>query len=286
MNKIVVPTDFSPTAAVALHLASRLAEATGYDLQVVHVHDGYGEGASLVTPRGAMGVRMEKQRKIDQFIRFNVSPKSFSGARDLETLPVLRSGEVIGIPADKILEISQREDTALMVMGSVGTGARGSRALIFGSVARTVALGGGCPVLLIPRGMDTVRTDRAAIAFEQTEDLKAIVGRIDFLRAALGLDMHFAHVMEEDADTEARTELALLNEVLDTGFPGYPVQLDLLQSGRITDRLDDYLLKDDIDLLVMGRHHRSLLERLFLRPEVRPLLTECSMPLLVVPIDK
>ncbi len=287
MNKIIVPTDFSETAAVALNYASYLADATGYDLEVLHIHDGYGETDRLVEKKGNMEARMAAQRAIDAFIRANVDPASFTGSRDAaDTLPLVKSREIVGSPADPIIEASQEEDTALIVMGGVGSGRVSTVSPLFGSVARSVAMQAACPTFLIPPGYGKPDIRVVSISFEKVEPLKETSDGMAFLRKALKPSMRFVHVEDPSASEEAKVELELLNTVLDTSWPGYPVELDMLTPGSVIGKLTDYTLEENVDLLVLGRRKRGFFKRLFLSSETAPMLVGSAIPVLVVPIGE
>jgi len=87
MHKIIVPTDFSETAATPLNYASYLADATGYDLEVIHIHDGYGPTDRLIERKGNMAARMAAQQSLDQFLRFNVDPPPLREVLTMQTTP-------------------------------------------------------------------------------------------------------------------------------------------------------------------------------------------------------
>ncbi len=287
MQKIVVPTDFSETAGVALNYASYLADVTGYDLEVLHIHDGYGPTDRLVEKKGNMEARMAAQRAVDEFIRFNVDPATFTGSRDAkaDTLPLVQSREIVGSPAEAIIAASKEETTALVVMGGVGSGKVSTVSPLFGSVARSVAMGAACPVFLIPPGYGKPDIRVIAISFEKVAPLKETSDRIAFLRTALKPAVRFVHVEDPDATQESKVELDLLNTVLDTTWPGYPVELDMLTPGHVTGKLTDYTLEENVDLLVLGRRKRGFFKRLFISSETAPMLIGSAVPVLVVPIS-
>jgi nucleotide-binding universal stress UspA family protein len=122
-------------------------------------------------------------------------------------------------------------------------------------------------------------------AFEHVEGLRQLIDRTDWIRRAIDADVRLSHVMHPNVDREAKVELDLMDEVLDTGFPGFPVELDLLSPGNVTDGLTTYVREYDLDLLVIGRRKQSWVERLFIGTEVSPLLKRIPVPLLVVPIE-
>ncbi|MFK8164014.1 MAG: universal stress protein [Lewinella sp.] len=288
MQRIIVPTDFSATSGVALNYASYLADATGFDLEVLHIHDGYGETDRLVEKKGNMAARMQAQRAIDEFVRFHTDPTTFTGSRDFttDTLPLIRASEVVGSPADAIIAASKEEGVALIVMGGVGSGRVTRISPVFGSVARAVAMQAPCPVFLIPPGYGKPDIRVVSISFEKVAPLQETSAGMDFLRKALQPKMRFVHVQDTDTTKEAKVELDLLQVVMDTSWPGYPVELDVLSPGLASNQLTDYTLEENVDLLVLGRRKRGFFKRLFISSDTAPLLSSSAVPVLVVPIEE
>jgi nucleotide-binding universal stress UspA family protein len=283
MHKIIVPTDFSPTAASALRYAYFLAKATGLNLEVLHVHDGYGHSDSPRVKKGDMEAHMTAQRSIDEFIRFNL--KAEQALADEGADVNISSREITGTPADILLAASRQADSRLIVMGGVGSGVVSTVTPFFGSVARTVAQGADCPVLLVPKNYDEPVLKRASIAFDVVGALRETSNGFDFLRVALAPAMRLVHIRDFSEKVEARKEIALMDEVLNTEFPGYPVELDLLNPSITVLQLLDYAHDENVDLLVMGHRKRSLFKRLFFGSEIAPLLKYGNTPLLIIPIS-
>jgi nucleotide-binding universal stress UspA family protein len=285
MNKIIVPTDFSPTAAAALRYAYFLAEATGFMLEVLHVHDGYGHVESPRVKKGDLEARMAAQRSIDEFIRFNVKvTESVVGEGETSDVTI-SSREVTGTPTDALVAASRAADTHLIVMGGVGSGTVSTVTPFFGSVARTVADRAECPVLLVPKDYHQPVMRRASIAFDVVSALREISKGFDFLRVTLNPAMRLVHVRDFSEKAEARKEIALMEEVLNTEFPGYPVELDLLNPGVTALQLLEYAQDEDIDLLVLGRRKRSFFKRFFVGSKIGPVLQHGGAPMLVIPIS-
>jgi nucleotide-binding universal stress UspA family protein len=272
MPIIRVPLDFSDTALDALRYAIVLGEASDLAVEAIHVYDGYGEEEAAVEVRGNVRAQLAVQRRMADYLCAN-SP-----------LPV-PAHAIIGDPPGALTTISHLPDTALLVLGGAGTGKGSEDAFYYGSVARALALRGGCPVLLVPGDYGVPLVERTAYTFERVEGLRQLIDRTDWLREALGTEVRLAHIMDRDPDREARKEIDLMDEVLETGFPGFPVELDLLPPEDITDGLTKYVREYDVDLLVVGRRRRSWVERLFIGSEVAPLLQRLPVPLLVIPID-
>lgn len=288
MLKIIAPIDFSDTSAKALKFACQLADRTGLDLKVVHIHDGYGNSDRLVAKKGNPEARAEALRQMNQFVRFNADPVSFTAmtGEQADERPFIETEEHVGSPTPVLRKLSEDPTTALIVMGGVGSGAVSRVTPLFGSIASSVTMNAGCPVILVPQGANVPDIKVAAIAFDAVHDLEQVSDGFSFLREGLEPKMRFVHVLDQDDEQEQAKETELLETVLDTTFPGYPVELDLLPPGKTALRLLEYTLTSSVDLLVMGHRKRGLFKRLFVGSEILPVLEKNGTPMLVVPISE
>ncbi|MCP9234578.1 universal stress protein [Lewinella sp. JB7] len=282
--RIIVPIDFSPTSALALRQAVELAEAAGYGLHVVHVYDGFTNDGALIELKGRPESEIKARRKLNEFLRVNLVVPTPSHGRGEANLPDFRDSVILGDPGRIINDLSKAPDTALVIMGGVGSGVGPGRPVLFGSVARAVALGSHCPVWLVPKGYAPQPIDRAALAFDSVEDLRQIDHGFAAWRQHLDPAINFVHVVHDDEMLEARQQMDLLNHIMKADFPGYPVDLDLIPPGKLAQRLEEYLAERTIDLLVMGRSHRSAMERLFSAPSAKPMLSRITIPFLIIPL--
>jgi nucleotide-binding universal stress UspA family protein len=285
MRKIIVPIDFSITSADALRFGCHLADATGYDLEAVHVYDGYDGAREFVVTKGSARVKARVKDMVEKFVQAHADPLTFTGIKDEDQkLPLIKTREVVGSAINEIVKQSRREDVALIVMGGVGTGLSSRVTPVFGSVARAVAMRAECPILLIPKIAGTPEISKAAIAFDEVDALNELSEKTAFLRKALSLKMSFTHVAHPNPISEEHTEIDLMRTILNNAFPDYNIDFDFLPTGDITNTLLDYTLERDVDLLIMGRHPRSYLMRLLVKSEISGLLDVSCAPILVVPL--
>ncbi|CAH1000710.1 hypothetical protein LEM8419_01844 [Neolewinella maritima] len=283
MRKLLVPIDFSVTSAAALRYAVQLADAIEYQLEVIHVYDGFSEtDPPVIEGRGSVTAQLSVQRQLDEFVRSHVPG---SAGVEGHASQIVGVHAIIGAPPQTIVRLSKDTAVGLIVMGGVGASAPPARQFTYGSVARAVALRGEAPVLLIPKGYGVPEIRRMALAFGELAPLKLIAREVEFLRLALGLSVRFVHVRDDDALRESHLNDVLERDRKDTGFPDYPAPLDLLRPGELVDALSEYVASQQVDLLVLGRRQRSFFERLFVGSEVSPLLTTIPVPLLIVPIE-
>ena len=138
-TRILVATDGSREAQLALTTAADLAKSTDSELHVVHV----GESPLVYHPeRHAYRAEYEEHEKeAQQLIEAQV--QRIEGASATEAQAHLRMGRA----DEEIVELAQNIDAGLIVMGSRGHG-RLRRALV-GSVSESVVRHAHCPVTIV-----------------------------------------------------------------------------------------------------------------------------------------
>ncbi|MEM9528776.1 MAG: universal stress protein, partial [Bacteroidota bacterium] len=284
MPTILIPTDFSETAAAAFRFGSQLADALNYTVEVIHIHDGHTQDDRPLNKKGDLRSRAEIQGAIDQFIRFNLTPAAYQEVQETVIAEkAIKRSDIIGSPADAIIKLSKREDTKLIVMGGVGSGRTTSVSPIFGSIARSVALGADCPVFLAPLGGGVPSIKEVAIAFDDVDHLRKIDTAFSEIRQVLAPKMRFVHVQSKDKTGESdAAEIDLLETVVTTDFPGYPVEYDALPSGKVSDQLLLYTDEQELDLLVLGQRKLGFFKRLFIGSEASKVVDGASIAVLVV----
>jgi nucleotide-binding universal stress UspA family protein len=138
-TRILLATDGSREAELAVTTAADLAKSTDSELHVVHV----GEMPLVYHPErhGHRAEYEEQQKEAQQLLEAQVERMKEAGAT------VVQAHLRMGVPDEEIVELAQRMDVGLIVMGSRGQG-RIRRALM-GSVADSVIRHAHCPVLLV-----------------------------------------------------------------------------------------------------------------------------------------
>ena len=132
---IVVGTDGSSTAAIAVDQAGELASALG---ATVHVLSAY---AGAVRPEEGFGSR---QRIADAPIEVANAAAERLRAHGVESVVVDRAEG--GDPAEAILDLAERINADLIVVGNKGVS--GIRRFLLGSVAQKVVAHAPCGVLV------------------------------------------------------------------------------------------------------------------------------------------
>jgi nucleotide-binding universal stress UspA family protein len=138
-TRILVATDGSREAELALTTAADLAKSTDSELHVLHV----GEVPLVYHPeRHAYRAEYEEHEKEAQQL-LEAQVQRIEGASATEAQAHLR----IGRADEEIVELAQSIEAGLIVMGSRGHG-RLRRALV-GSVSESVVRHAHCPVTIV-----------------------------------------------------------------------------------------------------------------------------------------
>jgi nucleotide-binding universal stress UspA family protein len=138
-ENILVPTDFGPSAELALEFAIDLSEKYGSTLTLVHtyeipayVYEGMTLSAiDLLTP-----LRLAAERQFDETL-----------AATRRRVPGTKGVLAVGVPWQEIQKAAVEEHADLIVMGTHGR--RGLAHLLLGSVAEKTLRGSPVPVLTV-----------------------------------------------------------------------------------------------------------------------------------------
>jgi len=138
-TRILVATDGSREAELALTTAADLAKSTDSELHVLHV----GEVPLVYHPErhAYRAVYEEHEKEAQQLLEAQV--QRIEGANATEAQAHLR----IGRADEEIVELAQSIEAGLIVMGSRGHG-RLRRALV-GSISESVVRHAHCPVTIV-----------------------------------------------------------------------------------------------------------------------------------------
>ena len=145
-NVIVVGTDGSETAGIAIEQAVQLAAAVGAQLEIVSAYE----------PVPESRLRVEAQQAPPD-VQWAIGPRE-----DVEALLARAAAQASeagvpvhtharqGDPADAILDVAEETDAGLVVVGNKGM--TGAKRFLLGSVPNKVSHHAPCSVLIIRTG--------------------------------------------------------------------------------------------------------------------------------------
>jgi nucleotide-binding universal stress UspA family protein len=278
---ILAGVDGTGSGLDAVALAARLARATGDPLIVACVYPSDARpGADDEAARGPATKALEEAREL------------------LGGLTVEYRATASSSPARGLAELAEREDTAMVVVGSHRRGPFGRVAS--GGTAERLLHGSGCPVAVAPRGYrrrEETGLRRIGVAFVDTPDGHEAVRHAADLAARSGLPLTLFSVVtvhhtwfvpeavrpeEETVPVEVRKEY---QEALDRALGGLPDGVQAtgeLLYGEVVDELS-MVGERGVDLLVCGSRGYGPVRRVLLGTVSSALVRQASVPVLVAP---
>ncbi|MCB1750367.1 MAG: universal stress protein [Gammaproteobacteria bacterium] len=146
IKPLLVPVDFSPHSEAALLKACELAACMKLPIVVLHVaHDpGDMQGYYKRTSKKNQLMRIEDiaREMLDDFI--DSMQKKYPKIKPLRSVERLL---VIGLPVTRILEVAEKRDAAMVIMGSQGR--TGLKHIMLGSKAEQVVRLCPLPVTIV-----------------------------------------------------------------------------------------------------------------------------------------
>lgn len=280
MNNVVVPVDFSETSSNALKFGASLAQLMKLDLFVVHISDLVLSGEHTLTTPEQQKDEEEMIEQLAAFVQANTANQSHTGFT-----PNVRHSLLSGTAVSQILALSGDVTTSFIVMGGVGAGAGAQATTLYGSVATPVALKGGCPVVLIPKGYGVVSVDRLAIAFEDAEEIIRIGKFSKAVIEALRPEVRYVHVSKADLLSEFENENNFTKLTWREDAPARTFKSDFLPEGNVSEQLSQYASERRIDLLILSGKRQGFWQRLFEKQHLKPIIHAVKVPMMIIPFS-
>ncbi|MGW9685760.1 universal stress protein [Flagellimonas sp. 2504JD1-5] len=277
MKKVLLPTDFSENAFNAIRYAQELYKDESCLFYLLHTYSPpiyYIEYASFSS----------EQIGLDDFYHTNAMEQLDDIKQNLETsfknpLHQFRIKAAFNTLMDEISEMVENEGINVIVMGTKG--ATGAKELLFGSNTVHVIKKAKCPVIAVPDGFayETPKEILFPTDYEISYKTKALkellylanehISRIDVLHVATG---------------DALTESQIANkEKLGKLLKPFAHIFHDMPNNEVINGINEFQLKNKINLLVMIMNKHTFLERLFLKPVINKIGLNLYIPFMVIP---
>lgn len=273
ITKLICPTDFSEAANNATEYAAKLAREINAELLLLNIYQ-VPIGASLVhaqgmsmTDRDSTLLASERLKEMSEEIA-----KIFH-------IPCTYEVDVTNKSLTDILKAEEGEST-MIVMGTNGTD--NLYDFFFGTNTYHVIKNTNCPVLLLPSeySFGTYKNIVFTLAYEEKGRL-ALKQLHEFVKH-FDAYITFLHISEHDTEI-SREVFRVEREQIEEVFKDITKkEFKRIYSEDIPDALQQYINKNQVDLLVLAARHRNWFRSLFSK---KPLLADLSatpsLPILV-----
>jgi nucleotide-binding universal stress UspA family protein len=267
VRKILVPIDFSASAANAFKFAQKLAKKFGAKLKVINI---YRADFGMPVPE-TMAYQMLEARKAEALKKM----ENFLKTADIELK--IENVVELGYPSDMIVDYTKikEEKIDLIIMGTKGEHNLAER--ILGSVSTAVIRDALCPVLVVPENCKELEIKKIAYASDLKKDTAESIGEAAKIAKLFDATLHFVYVdTNGDSSGEEKQKFKELISKLHVD-----INLTELKSDTVDHGLDSYVHEEGVDLLLMYRPHRTLFERIFHNSATKKVALHSTVPLLV-----
>jgi len=273
-DRILVPTDGSPSAEAAARYGLVIAEAFGASIHVISV-----TGDTERSERLADAQARDAVSKLEELIEQE---------SDRSCQSVIEHGR----PHEAILSYSSENGIDLIVMGTHGR--RGLSRVLLGSVTERVIRLSNDPVLAVPPhaiGREREGYDRVLIPTDGSPGAAAAVEHGISIAERLGASVRVLYVIEGERGLPPigdplRDEAIEVLEAVAKGTSDRDVSLTThMQPGTPHEVINNFVSAHGIDLVAMGTHGRSGVRRHLLGSVTERVLRTSDAPVLTVRQD-
>jgi nucleotide-binding universal stress UspA family protein len=282
-KKIVVATDFSDNSKSAYRYARHLATHFGASIEVVNFFE--------IPINPANPNYLDLMPSFDQ-LEESANTRLAHFVNDSEigqgnTIVASRIKTTFkakpGFASEALIEISKDPSVDLLILGS--TGEHGWIDKVFGSIAVTVSREAYCPVLLVPHGAEYkgVHNIVYSSSFDSAKPREIKIA-LDFAKYFASI-IHFVHVVN-DPDDLGITDKFLFKRLVGMEHTKVPYIVENVHAFTPAEGINQYVLKNNIDMLISVTRHRTLWEKLMHVSTTKTLAWNAHLPLLVLHHDE
>lgn len=266
MKKILVPTDFSENANLALRHAIEIANKFGATICILHAYQVATSAGNLVS--------------IDSIVKADREEELATLIREIKHLlaPNTRIESQIskGNSVESICYSAEKLKADLIIMGTKG--ADGMKKLFLGSIASNVILHTSIPVLAIPTDFQNFHLKDITLALDgkKIEDLTLLKPMLDLVK---GFDavLDLLTVIDQD-HPKARIDPDLEDYLKNEGFYTY----FLVKAGHIVEGIRKFVAREKSDMLCLIHHPRGLFQNIFGASVAKEMVFDSGVPLMVL----
>lgn len=274
MKWYLVPTDFSTAAENAARFAMDLARHSGHG---VHFFYAFQPDLDVQSPFLYDSMAKLQEMWMEKLENWSEALRVAQGGLSRDAV---RNEVSIGFASEEIIKLSEEDDYCMVIMGTRGEGGMVNNWL--GTVSAKVALEAFCPVWLVPiearlQKFRHILYSSAGDAIE--EDMIHQVVR--FTRK-LESTLHFVHIHNTHGVPEDNVIERIFDSLGAGAFGDLSYIVEMINGEKVVDELNDYVERNDIDLLIAVTHHKSFWEKLVRHSITRDLVMHASVPTLVL----
>ncbi|WP_288911529.1 universal stress protein [uncultured Bacteroides sp.] len=287
-NKVLIPVDFSGYSMKACEFGFNYAQNTGAEVVLLHVYFTpiystslpYGDifNYQLSDDENVKTILQKVHAELNGLLD-KVKEKIASGQfPNVKYMCVLREG----IPEEEILRYVKDCCPRIVIMGTRGKNQKDLD--LIGSVTAEVIERSRVPVLAIPentpfRQFSEVKHIAFITNFDQRDLIAfdSLIAGFKSFRFSVSL-IHLSGIK----DTWDEIKLGGIKEYFHKQYPQLDIHYDVVQDDDLLNNLEQYIEKENIDIIALTSYRRNIFYRLFNPSIARKMIFHSDTPMLVL----
>lgn len=287
-NKVLIPVDFSGYSMKACEFGFNYAQNTGAEVILLHVYFTpiystslpYGDifNYQLSDDENVKTILQKVHAELNGLLD-KVKEKIASGQfSNVKYMCVLREG----IPEEEILRYVKDCCPRIVIMGTRGKNQKDLD--LIGSVTAEVIERSRVPVLAIPentpfRQFSEVKHIAFITNFDQRDLIAfdSLIASFKSFRFSVSL-IHLSGIK----DTWDEIKLGGIKEYFHKQYPQLDIHYDVVQDDDLLNNLEQYIEKENIDIIALTSYRRNIFYRLFNPSIARKMIFHSDTPMLVL----
>lgn len=266
MRNIVVPTDFSENAKIALNYAINIANQFGSTIHLVNGIDNI-SGSTVYTDVSKM-LQETAMRKLTTIVN--------EVAKSLDHLVLMIPKTLRGETSTAICEYAELVDADLIIMGTQG--ASGLKEIFIGTVAQGVIKNAKPAVLVIPAAVKFKPPKNISLALDEHEiSSEEVILPFKNIAKAFNSKVTIFHFNEEFDTTNIDPSIETYMSDVD-----FSIHDQYSDDKNINKVISEYVQEEGVELMAMIRRKRSFIASLFHKSITTKEVFNSNIPLLIL----
>ncbi|MEM1319695.1 MAG: universal stress protein [Bacteroidota bacterium] len=276
-TKVLFPTDFTQPAASAFKYTLLLCHALDADLEVMHVT--FPQSEPLDIPVMAAQATQQKVDVARELMDTFVATGLKAVEDQLDHQIQIETAIELGSPVRAIVRIAERDGADLIVMGTRGE--RTGLGRLLGSVAAGVVDKAHCTVIVVPEETAFKEPGNVAFATDITDADPFVIWKLTQLLSPFKVIIHCVHFNMTGDMSDDFEKMEQMKSFFENRTPAVQLKFYHLPGKKLEIDINQFVEDYHMDMLVMVRPHRGMLENLFHQSQVKRMAVSSNVPLLV-----
>ena len=280
MKKILVPTDFSPTAGKAFRIALDIALKSKGKIILYHAYAPVERTTTIALDKKVIACNKQTETNLVKRLE-RLKKKVMLNGMDVPVSITVGHSPVV----KNMFRFAEENNIDLIVMGTQG--ASGLKKVIVGTVAASIMQKSAIPVLLIPEKFEWKEPGQFIFATNFHKTDKQALTLVNAMAKLYNADvtvLHFLSVYDTEVVKEKeRTDFDTYAFSLQRIFNESKMKFHLLETSSVTETMENLDKKFPYDMMAMVRRKKSFLEKFFIKSFTQNMAYITRKPLLIIP---